>query len=115
MEILGEKLKEDNQKSQADDIHRLSTLYNSLLEQAHQATESTTMAVNARRGFEHLIGVQEELVKEQDEVITNIMSCGLPLNERIETLKVCYDSSFKKFCYCSFTFSIKRISTDCSL
>lgn len=88
LETTGQKLKAESQQSQANDIHRLSALYNSLLEQVRQHTEAVSMAIGARRNYEQLMSTQEELVKEQDEVVSNIMSCGLPLSERIKTLKV---------------------------
>ena len=83
-----ERLRQIGQISEADEILRITSQYETLSDQVKQQTKKCQQAVASRQQLEDKMKEIDEIVKECENSADSVIGLAVPVPEKIEKLKV---------------------------
>ena len=83
-----ERLRQIGQVSEADEILRITSQYETLGDQVKQQTRKCQQAVSSRQQLEDKMKEMDEIVKDCENSADSVIGLAVPIPEKIEKLKV---------------------------
>ena len=83
-----ERLRQIGQVSEADEILRITSQYETLGDQVKQQTRKCQQAVSSRQQLEDKMKEIDEIVKDCENSADSVIGLAVPIPEKIEKLKV---------------------------
>ena len=83
-----ERLRHLGQNSEAEEVLRITSQYETLADQVKQQTKKCQQGVSSRQQLEDQMKDVEKVVKECEDSADSVIGLAVPIPEKIETLKV---------------------------
>ena len=83
-----ERLRQIGQVSEADEILRITSQYETLGDQVKQQTRKCQQAVSSRQQLEDKMKEMDEIVKDCENSADSVIGLAVPIPEKIEKLRV---------------------------
>ena len=83
-----ERLRHLGQNSEADEVLRITSQYETLADQVKQQTRKCQQGVSSRQQLEDQMKEMDNVVKECEDSADSVIGLAVPIPEKIETLKV---------------------------